>query len=800
MRMTKKFPHRVIGLAATLFFLFITATGIFDFTDAIEMKVFDLRARIKAPTERHADIELVVINDQDLAELGPLPWPRHVFAQGIENLALAGAKVIALTMGFSHSEKNAGLRALERLRTKFESAGLAQQGAGLAFYKELSKALTDLDNDGKLYRAIKKAGNVVLPVFFETRSKDRDLGTPDFINTHAYTQIKGVEQEWAVSSLVRASKVNPVMPLLAEVAAAVGHCNYFPDQDGLIRSQIHVLGYSGDIYFPSLPIAIVRLYKGLRGDDITVFLGEGINFGVSPSSVIKVPVADPQMRTPINWSKGPDLAFHHTPFHKVFKNQIQTSLFRDKIVIVGRASSELGDCFATPISRTLPGVEVVANSVANILNQEFFSRPPWIPFTEFAALILSGLFITIALPRLGPAPGTAVTLVLFLGFCATGVYLFSFSNVWLKITPTLSLLTLGYLLVTFTHLLRTKKSKGKVDTEEKNSDLEGLGQTIPESPHTDHNRAASGPFEGGLARHEEVQEFGTGLRPTIGRYQIVEEIGKGAVGVVYKAEDARLHRRVAVKALSLSELDDDHIEEVKDSLFREAESAGSLNHPCIVTIYDCGEEKGMAYIAMEYVEGEDLGQYVTAGNLLPIRDTLDILARVADALEYAHSKNIVHKDIKPANIMRIKGSNQVKITDFGLARFTRSSKTKTDVLLGTPFYMSPEQVSGKKVDGRSDIFSLGLVFFEMLTGQRPFTGDDIASILLRLVKEKHPSPRAINPRIPRVVEDILDKALEKDVGKRYQRAAHLALHLKQVVQRIDEILARKAQREKKGGA
>jgi CHASE2 domain-containing sensor protein/tRNA A-37 threonylcarbamoyl transferase component Bud32 len=797
MRIIEKFPHWIIGLAATLFFLFITATGIFDFTDVMEMKAFDLRARITAPTERNADIELVVITDQDLVELGPFPWPRHIFAQGIENLALAGAKVIVLTMVFSEPEVNAGLKALERLRTQYEGAGLAQQGAGLAFYKELSKALTDLDNDGKLYRALEKAGNVVLPVFFEIQSKDRDLGTPDFINTHAYTQVKGVDQEWAVSSLVWASKVNPFMPLLAEVAAGIGHSNYFPDQDGLIRSQIHVLGYSGDMYFPSLPIAIVKLYKGLKGDNITVVLGEGINLEVSPSSVIKVPVADTQMRTLINWSHGPDVAFRHTPFHKVFRNQIQTSLFRDKIVIVGPTSSELTGRFVTPISRSLPGVEVVANSVANILNQQFFSRPPWIPFTEFAALILSGLFLTFSLPRLGAATGAVATLVLFLGYCAAGVSLFYYSHVLLRITPTISLLTLGYLLVTLMHLLSTKKSKGKVDAEEKATDFGELVEAVPEPLHTNSSRAF-GPLEGD-PRHSGTQFFDTGARPTLGRYELVGEIGRGSIGVVYKGQDPKLHRTVAVKALRLSEFDDDRVEEVKDLFFREAESAGTLTHPYIVTIYDCGKEKDLAYIVMEYVEGEDLGQYIATGHLLSIRDTLDIVARVADALEYAHAKNIVHKDIKPANIMRIKGGNEVKVTDFGLARFTRSSKTKTGMVLGTPFYMSPEQVSGKKVDGRSDIFSLAVVLFEMLTGQKPFTEDDIASLMLRLVNEKHPSPRAINPKIPRVVEDILGKALEKDVGKRYQRAAHLALHLKQVVARIDEILARKAQGGKRGG-
>jgi serine/threonine-protein kinase len=156
-------------------------------------------------------------------------------------------------------------------------------------------------------------------------------------------------------------------------------------------------------------------------------------------------------------------------------------------------------------------------------------------------------------------------------------------------------------------------------------------------------------------------------------------------------------------------------------------------------------------------------------------------------LDYAHSKNIVHRDIKPANIMRLKGNHAVKVTDFGIARITSSSQTKTGVVLGTPSYMSPEQVSGKKVDGRSDIFSLGVVLFELLTGQKPFVGDDITMLMFKIAKEPHPSIRQINPRIPPVVEKIVDKALQKDLNKRYQRAEHMANHLRQVIARINAI-------------
>ena len=177
------------------------------------------------------------------------------------------------------------------------------------------------------------------------------------------------------------------------------------------------------------------------------------------------------------------------------------------------------------------------------------------------------------------------------------------------------------------------------------------------------------------------------------------------------------------------------------------------------------------------MEGKGLEQYTEKGHLFPIRDTLSIISRLADALSYAHSKNIVHQNIKPSNIIRVKGTNKVQVTDFGFVQTTS--------------YMSPEQVSGKNMDGRSDIFSLGIVLFEMLTGEKPFAGEDMTSLMLMIGKEKHPSPRNINPKIPVIIEKIIDKALEKDLDRRYQRADQMSIHLKKVVARIDEIMAKK---------
>lgn len=853
MRIKKTIPDWLIGVILSLLFLFITHTGVFDFTHAIEMKTFDLRARLSSPSERNPDIELVVITDDDLAELGRFPWPRNVLAEGIHNLAMAGAKVIALNILFTEPEESAGLKTVQKLKEAFENAGLSQEGAGVSFYEMLSKALKDLDNDAKLQGAIKDAGNVILPVYFDTMSTGRDQQPPEFIKKHSYKRIKGLDDELKVASLFWLSKIIPPLPSLAEVSAGIGHLNLFPDQDGYIRSQVHVLGYLKDIYFPSFAMEIVKAYKGLKDEDITIFLGEGIDLKVSPSSVLNVPVIDPQMSSLINWNQGPDVAFHRTPFSKVYRKEIQTSLFRDRIVIIGPTAPGVGDRNVTPISSVLPGVEVVANSVANILNQRFFSRPGWIGILELGMLILFGLFISFVLPRLKAGIGAVTTLALFIGYGGAGMALFFSSSIWLKISPPLLLLVLGYILIISKHFLITEKKEERLEAdsvetnkmlglsfqqqgmldlalekfrkipleEEGSRDLlynlgldferkrqfskalstyrlitqdgrnfKDLDDRIPKLKGAEATMIF-GPGTGGHPGDIGATISNMDTKPTLGRYEVVGELGRGAMGVVYKGEDPKIHRTVAIKTVRLSDFDEEMLDEMKERFFREAESAGLLTHPNIVTIFDAGEEHDLAFIAMEFLEGGDLEEYIKKDSILPLRETLSVVADVADALDYAHGKGIVHRDIKPANIMRITETKEIKVTDFGIARITSSSKTKTGVILGTPSYMSPEQVAGKKVDGRSDIFSLGVVLFEMLTGEKPFKGEDMTTLMYKIAREKQPSVRSIDPRIPQVVEKIINKALEKEVEKRYSKAGQMAEHLKKVVAKIDEIQAKK---------
>ena len=271
----------------------------------------------------------------------------------------------------------------------------------------------------------------------------------------------------------------------------------------------------------------------------------------------------------------------------------------------------------------------------------------------------------------------------------------------------------------------------------------------------------------------------------LGRYEVVRELGKGAMGIVYLAKDPLIGRLVALKTIrAAAHSDDDESNEFQQRFVREAQAAGILSHPSIVTVHDIGQdpESGVSFIAMEYVEGSNLKEVLSQGKALTFEHIADIVAQVADALDYAHSKGIVHRDVKPANIILL-GETRTKITDFGIAKIASSvaNLTTTGQFLGTPNYMAPEQVKGGAVDGRTDLFSLGIVLYECLTRRKPFGGDSLTTISYKIVHEPFPPLLEVDPAIPDGFEAIVRKCLAKDPSQRYQRGAEAASDLRKVI-------------------
>lgn len=265
----------------------------------------------------------------------------------------------------------------------------------------------------------------------------------------------------------------------------------------------------------------------------------------------------------------------------------------------------------------------------------------------------------------------------------------------------------------------------------------------------------------------------------LGRYELLYELGRGAMGVVYRARDPRINREVALKAIPLQdEFEPDELELARARFFREAEMAGRLSHPNIVTIYDAGEDQGIAYIAMELLRGHHLVEYTTSTRLLPAAIAIEIMARVAEALHYAHQNQVVHRDIKPANMMFDPQRGELKITDFGIARLTDAGRTRTGVVLGTPSFMSPEQLQGREITGRSDLFSLAVALYQLLIGQLPFRGDNMPALMMKIAQESHPRILGIDPSLPAGLDEFFDRALAKEPAARYESGASFALALR----------------------
>jgi serine/threonine-protein kinase len=273
-------------------------------------------------------------------------------------------------------------------------------------------------------------------------------------------------------------------------------------------------------------------------------------------------------------------------------------------------------------------------------------------------------------------------------------------------------------------------------------------------------------------------------QPKLGRYLIQSELGRGAMGVVYKATDSVLERTVAVKTVNMA-LEKDGIERYEARFYQEARAAGSLNHPNIVTVYDVGKSGNVAYMAMEFIEGVELRTMLADGRPLAVAQAVSVAAQVAEGLAYAHQHGVVHRDIKPANIM-VTPNSPVKITDFGIARMRASGElTQTGMMLGSPKYMSPEQVIGKRADHRSDVFSLGVILYEMLTGQAPFNGDNVTALMYQIVNFIPPAPSTVNAGVPELLNYIVAKMLAKALEERYQSALDLSRDLRECERQLN---------------
>lgn len=815
------------------------------FVETSSLKTYDLFTKFRPPTTKSNIIKLVEIDEDAVANIGRWPWPRSFVGDLIDGIIDAGADVIGVNIFYTEPDQNNGLEEIGRLHDAY-SALLKNQNPILRrkrvnpapfedFVLEIENARVELDGDARLALSIDEAGNVVLPMYFQPgQGRGENLEPlPDFFEKET---IQGPVPDQFNAPPTWAA-ITPV-EVFGASATAVGHSNLIPDQDGTMRRIAPIMRY-GDKMIPSFGLQLIREYKHLPRESLTVPSANEVDI-----QAFRIPV-DQEGQTYLEFA-GPAGTFDRFSALDILMGTLPADALSKKIVLLGVTAPGLAPSFVVPSGESFTGLELWATHMDNILNQNFIVRPPWARLAEWGMIALAALTIIFILPFIRAKFSIPFTALVFAGMIGVCFFLFVKQGLWISPAYGSVLLAVGFAVLVGRRLIFTEKGKEMVEAEgvETNKmlglsfqgqgmldlafekfrkcpmdaqmkdllynlglDMERKRMFSKAAAVYEHifavdtaykdveekikllKQAGQGAVFGGIGKKgsdSTVVVEGLGQFTTLGRYEVVKELGRGAMGIVYLGKDPKINRQVAIKTLRFEDdVDEEQAKSIKERFFREAESAGNLTHPNIIRIFDAGEDQDVAYIAMELIEGHDLKRYCDKKNLLPLKTVVDYVTEVAEALNYAHKQGVVHRDIKPPNIMLLKDGT-LRITDFGIARIQAASKTSTGAVLGTPAYMSPEQINGNKVDGRADIFSLGIMLFELLTGEKPFAADSIAALLYRIANVDHPDPREFNPKVPASLLPILNKALAKDPKDRYQHASEMAAELRKVAAQLPD--------------
>ena len=804
-----------------------------DFIGTLERRFYDF-ASTSTARQPSNQIAVIAIDDQSIANIGRWPWSRDVHAKLIDLLAAAKAKTIVQTAFFFEPQVDRGLNYIRKMKDVLaatsDPASQASPTNG-QLTALIAEAETALDTDSQLSASLGKAGNVIIPSFFtlgEPQGK-ADTPLPNFALKSAIDDRSGFS--------ISAVRGQQPIENFGLAAAGVGHLNLLQDVDGTVRLEPLLVNYYGKAV-PSMALLAAVSSLNLTVADIKLNVGESVQIGKLRIKTDGSALMLPQF---YKGSEGKP-AFAVDSFYDVLSGKIPASKYAEKIVVIGATAAGVGTQFAVPGNPALSPAETIAHITSSILNEHFIVQPGWGRWATLGVLLLVIAYVVAALPRLSAGTAALLTALFFIALLGSEFGLLSGAALWFKLVFPATLLLIGHLALTTKRFLMTEAGKLKSDEESAETNrmmglaLQGQGQLdmafdrfrrVPMGDDVMGNlyslaldferkrqfNKAEAVYELMASYNKEYKDLkvklnraknlsetvmlggstshpggtllldGGGVeKPMLGRYQVEKELGKGAMGVVYLGKDPKIGRVVAIKTMALGEeFEGTELVDARERFFREAETAGRLQHQNIVTIYDAGEEHDLAYIAMEFLKGKDLVDVCKQDHLLPVSIVVSIVARVAEALAYAHRQHVVHRDIKPANIMFDQDSDTVKVTDFGIARITDSSKTKTGMVLGTPSFMSPEQLSGKKVDGRSDLYSLGVMLFQMLAGVLPFRGDSMAELMYKIANEEAPDIRIIRQEIPQKLADLVAMSLSKRPETRYQDGDQFAQDLRAVL-------------------
>ena len=802
-----------------------------DLLSVLDNRLFD-RASQSTGRQPSEQVVILAIDDESIANIGRWPWSRDVHAKVIDDLTNANVKAIAHTVFFTEPQIDRGLPHLQHV------AGLMSQVESseapvpeLKVY--LERAIRELDADTLLTDSVQRNGRVVLPLVFQLGLPlgNVDAALPGFVLKTALPGDPSVPFRTS-------TQVQLPLPTLGEAALGVGHLNQLVDRvDGVVRADPLMVQH-GSHWIPSL--ALVAAAKGLNlsTTDLRLAASDRVQLGGVEIPFTQDGLAHPQIYPSPGEGRHP---FAKDSFYDLYSGKIPASKYAGKIVVIGSTAAGVGATFSTPGYEVVHPAEILAHFISSVLKGHFFSVPEWAPTAGLLAFLVVSAYVIFVLPALSAAWAALTTAVLLCLLLLSHYVLVAQFHAWIPLMLSIAALSIGYLGLTTKRYLFTEAGKLRTDQESAETNrmmglaLQGQGQLdmafdrfrrVPLSDAVMDNLAnlaldferkrlfnkAQAVYEH-MASHnrnykdlqaklkraknlsETVMLGGTSVhrggslmldgddtvaKPMLGRYQVEKKLGKGAMGVVYLGRDPKIGRTVAIKTMALAqEFEGSELEDARQRFFREAETAGRLQHQHIVTIFDAGEDHDLAYIAMEFLRGKDLVGHTQPNQLLPIQTVVSIGARVAEALHYAHGLNVVHRDIKPANIMYEPESDTVKVTDFGIARVTDASRTRTGMVLGTPSFMSPEQIAGKKVDGRSDLYSLGVMLYQLLSGALPFKAESMAELMFKVANEPAPDLRRTAPSVSAELARVVAKAMAKRFDERYATGQDMAHDLRQ---------------------
>jgi CHASE2 domain-containing sensor protein/tRNA A-37 threonylcarbamoyl transferase component Bud32 len=815
-----------IGLVVTLLFLLLGVVS--GDLQQIDWKAYDMGVRFTSSRPPNPNVVVVAIDDAAIQEMGSWPWPRDILARVTDTISAATPAVIGYAVPFDTRQSNFGMKQIEQLKEAIDRSNHNTR----QIQRLLRQVEDGLDTDRVFATSLQRAGPVVLAMPYDLSTGDipKDSGgIAEHLNRFTVSVANLPEKRSWISRLFLSNPIplaDSIYPPIAELSryvTAIGHLNTGLNRQEQARREPLLIQY-GDKFIPSFSLMIVARYLRLTAENIKARIGDAVRISNTPID------ADDKFRVyPYFYKgKGGKSAFKVYSILDVMNNKVPARTFHEKAVIIGFTARQQTAQLVSPIGVDMPPAIFTAHVVSSLLNGDLYHVPNWGVWVQLLVLLVIGLYLMFVLPRLRFSTGMAFSVVLVLGILNAHFILMIGQSTWVPLMVPLIALVVGHLLLSFKHVVAS--SVGRIQNELSNANLL-LGQSFHNQGQLDqaferYRKCAVNEtvleylynlgldyerkrqYNKGVAVFEYINSIDPDFRdigdrikrtkqasnayamapnaaanlnatlilensgvqkPTLGRYTIERELGRGAMGMVYLGRDPKIGRTVAIKTMVLAqEFEGEKLEEVKERFFREAETAGRLNHPNIVTIYDVGEDEDLSYIAMDYLKGENLLSFCKPERLMPAKEVFQVLVKVADALDYAHRNGVVHRDVKPANIIYDRETGVMKVTDFGVAFMTDSSKTKTGTILGSPSYMSPEQLAGMKVDGRSDLFSLGVTLYQMLTGELPFIGESLASLMYKIANEKHPDVRLFRPDLPSCVSRIINKALAKEMENRFQ--------------------------------